>query len=83
MLKSTSWFFHSPFERWSAGDLLHGLVKLGYTKRDSLEYNLAFELVKLRNKVHAKSELHIFNAGDADKCDTYIGLLAKAWYGPR
>lgn len=69
--------------KWGAGHLLGALRKLGFVRVNSFEDYLASELVKLRNLVHDKKEGHVFTPGEADRCDIYLGLLLRAWYGPR
>ncbi|MHA1247532.1 MAG: hypothetical protein ACTSPE_09420 [Candidatus Thorarchaeota archaeon] len=69
-------------ERWTAGTLLGALRAMGAVKPRSLEDFLAGELVKTRNRVHAEGEM-AFGAPDAEKCDIYLSLLIRSWFGPR
>ncbi|MCF2138281.1 MAG: hypothetical protein K9W43_13700 [Candidatus Thorarchaeota archaeon] len=70
-----------PLDRWSAGNLLGALRKLEVVRAHSLEDFLAGELIKIRNRIHQKEDAKSFTSSDADKCDIYIGLLLRAWFG--
>ncbi len=72
-----------PIEKWSAGVLLGALRKLGIVKQHSLEDHLAGELIKIRNRIHSKQGEDMFGPSDADKCDIYMGLLLRSWFGLR
>lgn len=76
-------FPSKPLEKWSAGSLLGMLRKLDLVKPNSLEDHLAGELVKIRNKVHHDDEDYVFGPSDADKCDVYLALLLRSWFGSR
>lgn len=72
-----------PLEKWPAGNLLHGLRRLGVVKQHSLEDYLTGELIKIRNRIHHNEGEGAFSASDADKCDIYLGLLLRSWFGVR
>ncbi len=75
-------FSAKPIDEWGAGSLLGALRELGFVRKNSFEDHLAGELVKLRNRVHAKDNSS-FGPDDADKCDIYLSLLMRSWYGRR
>ncbi len=70
-------------EKWPAGNLLEGLKKGGQVKANSFEDYLVLELIKMRNLIHDKKETHTFGPNDADKCDIYLNLILRLWYGFR
>ncbi len=75
-------FGSKGIDRLTAGQLLGALRAFGVVDRNSFEDYLAGELVKLRNRVHAK-DVPSFGPAEAERCDIYSSLLLRSWFGVR
>ena len=68
---------------WTAGSLLDGLIRGGIVEKNGFEYFLIHELKELRDLIHDKEKNYPFGPSDGDKCDIYLNLLLRLWYGFR
>jgi hypothetical protein len=70
------------FDQVPAGDLRGALERLGILKPASLEDALIRELLKIRKQIHPKGQRIDFGPLQAERCDMFLGVFLRLWYGP-